>query len=276
MRRVPKSCRGYCSGFWPIRSMARSSSSRNIPAARLLRCVPINGRLSFFQCSRVDSERLDAHRSSRLRRRFRAALQETNSTAPSSICFIRSSISRFQASVEPSSTVASRLSIRESISADRASAGRARASRSSSAGWLSMNRFYRAHARGPDSATESKGLLPINAVASPAADLGGLSSFGLIKHPAFADYGGGERCLHPGCALFEIRSTLRHNVGRRMDSSQCGQRCSRAEDFARSVVGYYDTKIEIAVRAVITPRDGPKTDPKDTRGRDDRKPPAVA
>ena len=39
MRRVPKSCRGYCSGFWQIRSIARSSSSRNIPAARLLRCA---------------------------------------------------------------------------------------------------------------------------------------------------------------------------------------------------------------------------------------------
>ena len=35
MRRVPKSCGGYCSGFLSI----RSSSSRNIPAARLLRCM---------------------------------------------------------------------------------------------------------------------------------------------------------------------------------------------------------------------------------------------
>jgi hypothetical protein len=79
------------------------------PAASLR--VPIDRRLGFFQCSRVDSRGLAAHGSSRSRRRLRAAPQEISSTVPSSICFNRGSISRFHASVAPSSTVVSRRSI---------------------------------------------------------------------------------------------------------------------------------------------------------------------
>ena len=126
--------------------------------------VPIDSRLGFFQRSRVDSQGLDAHRSSRSRRRPRAALQDIRSTLPSSICFSRSSISLFHVSVAPSSTVASRLSIRESISAERASGGKARASRSRSAGWLSMNRYYRAGAA--TGTRPNKESLPITAFLS--------------------------------------------------------------------------------------------------------------
>ena len=114
--------------------------------------VPIDSHLGLFERSRVDSQGLGAQRSSRSRRRLRASLQEISSTVPSSICFSRNSISRFHASVAPSSTVASRLSIRESISAERASGGRASAPRSSSEGWLSMDRFYRAGTCGLDKA----------------------------------------------------------------------------------------------------------------------------
>jgi hypothetical protein len=124
--------------------------------------LPIHRRLSLFQRSRVDSQGLAAHCSSWSRRRLRAALQEISSTVPSSICFSRSSISLFQASVAPSSTVASRLSIRESIRAERASRGKARASRSSSAGWLSMNRFYRARRLWAGQGS-GKGSPPMNA-----------------------------------------------------------------------------------------------------------------
>jgi hypothetical protein len=143
--RVPKSCRGYCSGFWPVRSICTVQLLKKHPGGPPASSrIPIHSRLGLFQRSRVDSQGLVVHGSSCSRRRLRAALQEISSTVPSSICFSRSSISLFHASAAPSSTVASRLSIRESISAERASRGKARASRSSSAGWLSMNRFYSA------------------------------------------------------------------------------------------------------------------------------------
>src|SRR5665213_1208056 len=61
--------------------------------------VPIHRRPGLFQRSRVDSQGLAAHGSSWSRRRLRAALQEISSTVPSSICFSRSSISLFHASV---------------------------------------------------------------------------------------------------------------------------------------------------------------------------------
>jgi hypothetical protein len=127
-----------------------------IPAARLLRCAYQSTAASASSSAagwilRDSTLTAPAGREGRLR----AALQETSSTVPSSICFSRSSISRYHASVAPSSTVASRLSIRESISAQPASGGKARASRSSSAGLLSMNRFYRVGTCGLDKA-ESK------------------------------------------------------------------------------------------------------------------------
>lgn len=47
--------------------------------------VPIDSRLGLFQRSRVDSQGLDAHGSSRSRRRLCAVPQEISSTEPSSI-----------------------------------------------------------------------------------------------------------------------------------------------------------------------------------------------
>jgi hypothetical protein len=49
-------------------------------------CLPITSRLGFFEGSRMDSQRLDAQRPRRLRRRWRATLHGMSSTAPLSIC----------------------------------------------------------------------------------------------------------------------------------------------------------------------------------------------
>lgn len=143
---MPKSCTGYCSGFWPIRPPARSFHPET---QRQRACFVARTNRHLLRPLPAQWDGFAARRSSLFQPVAKASSCDAPGDefhVPSSICFSLSSISRFHASVAPSSTVVSRLSIRESVSAERASGGSASASRSNSAGWLSTDRFYRSSA----------------------------------------------------------------------------------------------------------------------------------